>query len=135
MHHTEYCEITTDINLLITNDLPKNIVNSRDLIVVNTEIVNDHQTPPPPLQTKYEIIQCSINSALELDLRLYPRPSRSKPNVYLTLHNRKQALSLDRTMILFTVKRWGFEDPLLSYAKKTGYARQPQYKWHTIMAT
>ena len=64
MHHTQYCELTHDINLLLSNDLPENNVNSRELIVINTEIVNDNPPPspptpppPPPIQTKYEMVK------------------------------------------------------------------------------
>ena len=49
--------------------------------------------------------------------RLYHKSSRSHTHLSITIHHRKQAQSVDPTMMLFTVKRWGLEDPLLPYAE------------------
>jgi len=63
------------------------------------------------------IIQTKIKFALKLDSTLLPRISRSQPHLPITIHYR------NRTMILFTVKRWGLEDPLFPYAKNNHICR------------
>ena len=110
IHRSKYVDTSTDINLLITNNLPESNVNSRETIVINTEniSVNDKSPPKPPptppLLTKYEIVQKRVRSALKLDLSILLRLSRSTPHISIAIHNRKQTQSLDHLMVLFTEK-------------------------------
>ena len=48
MYHSKYADTSADINLLVTNDLSETNVNSREIIIVNTESISVHDTPPSP---------------------------------------------------------------------------------------
>ena len=84
---------------------------------------NNIQTNPstnqPPVLTK---IEKEINFAMTLDLTRRPRIIRSGLGE-VQIHGRKQASNLERTMVLFTAKRWGWMDPALTRKKQQRIAK------------
>ena len=73
---------------------------------------------PPKLK-----FEDSISSALLLDLRLFPRPSRSNNNNFITLQKKQVSSQSIKLIILITAKNWGMDDASVTHSTKMRIAR------------
>lgn len=63
-----------------------------------------------------------MDFALALDLNRKPRLSRTSATP-LQIHNRRQANERERSIVLHTVKLWGWHGPMVMYKKRRKIAR------------
>ena len=109
-------DIVNQSMCLLNNFLSTN-VNEVETVADAEEVNEPTETP-----TVLSKIEGEINFALTLDLTRRPRMIRSGVGE-VELHQRAQATDLERTMVLFTAKRWGWMDPMITQKMKQRIAK------------
>lgn len=106
--------------VLLRNEEINSTTTQSNVDAIDNEAIDLTQVPTDT--TILSKTKSDISFALQLDLRRRPRLSRSGATE-IKVHERKQATELERIMIMFTAKRWGWNSSLHTNAEDQRIAR------------
>ena len=121
-HHLDIkdSEIANEMTSLINWNKDQDRITTLANVQINSTLTEDIIPFIAQPRLKFED---SISSALSLDLQIYPRPSRTNNNSFITLQDKQISMQALKLVILITVNNWGINDSSVTWSTKMRIAR------------